>query len=370
MAFELQVEESLGGGLHRILLERIDESLNLLQEPGEDFDKSVHEARKNCKRIRAVLRLMRYEIGNKPYGRENMVARDISRLLAPMRDSWVIVETLDGLKAQFADQLPADSFDSIRAKLVSQYEVVRERFMADETILPQAIVELEALRKRVAKIELSDDFAAVGKGWQRVYQRGREGMAAAYAKANDPHEFHDWRKRVKYLWHQFEIFDIIWPVYMSEAAAELHKLADYLGDAHDLFVLKETIQEQPDIFADEPNCELLFKLIDQVQAHYEAAARPLGERLYAEQPSAFTVRLGQYWQVWQRYQVNGLPVQTVVLQPPTLLSSTEAAAQLGISVKQLRQKIGRGELPAVKVSGAWVINASDLADYPFPENES
>lgn len=363
MAFALQTEESLGNGLSRILLERIDESIHLLREPGEDFDKSVHEARKNCKRMRAVLRLLRYELGSKTYRRENVAARDVSRHLSPMRDSWVIVETVDEVKAQFADQLPAEAFASIREKLVGRYETVRDRFVGDETILPEAIAALEAMRERVAGLQLLDKFAAVADGWQRVYKRGRDGMDAAYGDAYDPHEFHDWRKRVKYLWHQFEIFDIIWPVYMSEAADELHQLSDYLGDAHDLFVLRETIEEHPELFADEPDRELLLKLIDQLQTRNEAAARPLGERLYAEKPAAFVARMGHYWEVWQLYQFNGLPHQTEADLQRTLLSSSEAAAQLGITVNELRHKIAEGEIPAVKVSGSWVILAADLAEY-------
>lgn len=363
MAFVLQTEESLGSGLSRILLEKIDESIHLLKEPGEDFDKSVHEVRKNCKRIRAVLRLLRYELGSKRYDRENITARDVSRLLSPMRDSWVIVETLDGVKAQFADQLPADAFVSIRTKLLSQYEAAQERFMGDETILPKTIAELEAMRTRVAEFKLNDKFSAVAGGWRRVYKRGRKRMSAAYGYQRDPHEFHDWRKRVKYLWHQFEIFDIIWPVYMSEAGDELHQLSDYLGDAHDLFVLKETIEDQPELFADEPDRELLFKLIDELQIKNETAARPLGARLYAEKPTAFVARMGQYWDVWQRYQFNGLPHQIETDLQRTLLSSLEAAAQLGITVNELRHKIAAGEIPAVKVSGSWVIMAVDLADH-------
>ena len=65
-------------------------------------------------------------------------------------------------------------------------------------------------------------------------------MAAAES-TSDPHVFHDWRKRVKYLWHHLEILYPMAPWRFDVAIREVRKIASYIGDAHDLDVLKATV---------------------------------------------------------------------------------------------------------------------------------
>src|SRR3970282_1293730 len=101
MAYRLEANENVSTGIRRVILERVDQALNDLTNPDKDRDKGVHDARKNCKRIRAALRLIRGEIGDELYRQENIRIRDAARLIASARDSWVMVETLDKLVADF-----------------------------------------------------------------------------------------------------------------------------------------------------------------------------------------------------------------------------------------------------------------------------
>ena len=58
---------------------------------------NVHGARKQLKRARATLRLLRPTLGDELYRRENTVARDAARPLSMARDHEVLSDTLDGL---------------------------------------------------------------------------------------------------------------------------------------------------------------------------------------------------------------------------------------------------------------------------------
>ncbi|NIS31707.1 MAG: CHAD domain-containing protein, partial [Actinobacteria bacterium] len=60
----------------------------------QHFDGGIHDARKKLKRLRALLRLVRDDIGDSAYHNENVVLRDTARTLAGMRDAGVLRTTL------------------------------------------------------------------------------------------------------------------------------------------------------------------------------------------------------------------------------------------------------------------------------------
>ncbi|MGH8873052.1 MAG: hypothetical protein ACRDWS_13900, partial [Acidimicrobiia bacterium] len=62
-AYRLLPDEPLGVGLKRLSVESIDEAISGFYDGEEMFGEAVHTARKSMKRIRALLRLVRYEIG-------------------------------------------------------------------------------------------------------------------------------------------------------------------------------------------------------------------------------------------------------------------------------------------------------------------
>ena len=348
--FQIQAYETSESAIRRIGLELIDENRSLLAEPFVDEETAVHEARKNFKRLRAVLRLVRNVIGEGAYQQEDTCFRDAGRRLAVLRDSAVIVETLDNVCAFYAADLPQESFASIRAKLVDWQQAISQQFLQDGRMLREVTAVLQEARPRFAALPINQDgFGAFAAGLQHVYGRGRRCMDAAYA-ANSPELFHDWRKQVKYLWHHVELLTLVWPPVMDEVVRELHELSDYLGVAHDLVVLRHMLSEWADNFTADDDLPRLLALLAERQAALETAANPLGQRFYAERPSTFVHRLSVYWNTWQEFGFNGLPPQ-----PPRLISTQEAAAQLGVSVTAVRKRIASGELPAVKVGGVWVV---------------
>ncbi|NJN43471.1 MAG: CHAD domain-containing protein [Anaerolineae bacterium] len=143
-----------------------------------------------------------------------------------------------------------------------------------------------------------ENFQVFQKGLQRIYRQGQKAMAQAYAQPT-PEMFHEWRKRVKYLWYQIEILAALWPNMLENLAEELHTLSQYLGDDHDLAVLRRTVVEDPGGFVEEKELLLFVTLIDQKRLTLQAVSRPLGERLYFDPPKVFTNRIHSYWRAWR-----------------------------------------------------------------------
>ena len=82
MSYRFRIRETVPAGIRRIALEQIDQALVQLAGSGNDPDRDVRKARTCFKRLRAVLRLVRNEIGTEIYRQENAFYRDAGRRLS------------------------------------------------------------------------------------------------------------------------------------------------------------------------------------------------------------------------------------------------------------------------------------------------
>ena len=101
-AYRLLEGEPVGAGIRRILAAQVDDAIAQLRgEAGTEPAEAIHEARKDVKKIRSALRLVRDEIGDDVWRRENEHYRDVARKLSSFRDAEILVQALDGLGERF-----------------------------------------------------------------------------------------------------------------------------------------------------------------------------------------------------------------------------------------------------------------------------
>ncbi|HZO09472.1 MAG TPA: CHAD domain-containing protein [Myxococcota bacterium] len=281
-AYRLKLGEPLPGEIGRVARGRIDHALDELRGKTDSTpEEAVHEARKDMKKQRALLRLARGELGKQTFARENACFRDAARELAGARDADVMLETLGAL------ELPPGLGWELR-KLI-QAQVARNGTRDREAAAGRAVAILNEARKRVDDWPLAHEgFEAVADGLERTYRRGRRAFRAA---VDDPsaEALHEWRKRVKDLWYEHTLLRELWPPVMSAAGDEAHELSDRLGDDHDLVVLAAWVRGHLD--PDPDFADAVIRRREQLQR--EAFA--LGERLYAEKPSAYVRRIEGLW---------------------------------------------------------------------------
>jgi CHAD domain-containing protein len=271
---------------------RLDSAVEQLRDPDADEVEAVHEARKDLKKLRSTLRLVRPVLGEEAYQRENERYRDASRRLSETRDAQVLAETIDSLEHRFSDQPPPGGWEAIRGALAPREaddgaEVDRLR--------GRAAAEIEAGRGEVESLPLpGEGFDVVGPGLRRAYSRGRKRLAEAASEPSDE-RLHEWRKRSKDLWYHLRLLRPAWRPVLEPLADQAHELTDLLGDDHDLVVLEGRIAETDIPLSDEQRRDL-GGLIARRRAELQAQAFALGERLYAEKPKAFARRIGAYWE--------------------------------------------------------------------------
>jgi CHAD domain-containing protein len=300
MAFRLKVDESVKKGVRRIVRREIDGALDeLTGRDGDSRDEAVHDARKRFKKVRAVLRLVRDELGAKAYRRENHSFRDAARPLTEVRDAKVLVDTLDKLAKQYAGQLSADEVDRVRQQLQADRRAVRTRVLDTDGALGRVADAVEGARARLK------DWPIKHRGWQalrgglkRVYGSGRRAFTTAAADPTDEN-LHELRKQAKYLRHQLEVLEPVWPEIMKDFAGQVHELGDLLGDDHDLAVLRQTLAGDPERFGGAPALDPVFGLIERRRHELREAGLALGRRIYHDTTGNFVAGIRDYWRAWR-----------------------------------------------------------------------
>jgi CHAD domain-containing protein len=294
MPYRLDLATDPPDTLRAAVREQLDDAVRRLRDDrGENPAKAVHEARKDLKKARSLLRLARPGLPRSVYRRENTALRDVGRSLSGARDADVLAETAADLGERFAGQLAEAQFAALHAALAAEAAEARGAEGGDAA--DAAIATLDAVAARVGDWPLERcDHDTLVHGATRAYKRGRAALAAA-EKTPSVERLHDLRKRVKDLWYHGRLLEEAWPRVVKAQSKAAHDLADLLGDDHDLAVLAERVEGGVGHETGTPiDDEAVLDLIARRRAELQAEAMPIARRLYAEPPKAFRARLREY----------------------------------------------------------------------------
>ncbi|MEA2362206.1 MAG: hypothetical protein QOD71_1351 [Thermoleophilaceae bacterium] len=305
-SFRFDPRESVPDEVRRVAQGRIDHAIDELRGKSDSSrEEAVHEARKDMKKLRALLRLARGELGERVYRGENDSFRDTARELAGVRDADVMLATMGDLEERYGE-LPGAG-RRLRPALVAH----RFRTSAG-SLKPAAKAAVETLaeaRDRVADWPLeTDGFEAFEEGLGRIYRQGRRDFRAAQ-KLPSAERVHEWRKRTKDLWYHLSLLQDTWKPVVSALADEAHELSDRLGDDHDLAVLLEWAHRHASTLdGADPVLRGFDVIVQSRRKELQDEAFAYGARLYADKPSVFVERLEGWWDASRR-QVSVPPPQ-------------------------------------------------------------
>jgi len=280
-----EVGAGAGRKARRLCAARIDAAASALG--GRPDDAAVHLARRELKRARALLRLVRLGLPRDAFAAVNAALRDVGRTLGAARDAAVLRELAREMAAA-AGIAPA-ALRPLVARLDRERRTRRAGIDAR-----QARAALATARARLLGARIEGDGTMLADGFVRVYRRGRRAYAAARELPRAA-RLHAWRRHVKHYWHALETLEPAWPRLMTALAAEAHRLADVLGAHHDCTLLAARLHSAP-------LPPLLRRRLAAALAKRRGALRArafaIGERLYEERPRRLAPRAAQWWQHW------------------------------------------------------------------------
>jgi CHAD domain-containing protein len=293
MSFFLKQNEDIVTGLKRIILEQINNSQSLLNN-SKITGTSIHSVRKNIKRIRSILRLIRFEL-NGAYKEENAFYRDIGRKLSVIRDSKVFIDTINKLKNQ-KGRFPEIVLLKVRSFFYKEKRRISKIFFESGSIIESKEL-LEAGKNRIAGLVLEDKgFKTIYDGIKKIYGEGKKLLDKCKADPNSKN-LHEWRKNVKYLWYQIRILRRAWPAPLKGFEGELHLLSDLLGDDHDLTLLSSEINSKENLNILDKEKRAITKTIINKQMRIRKSAYLIGMKIYTESPKSFADRLNSYYNI-------------------------------------------------------------------------
>ncbi len=288
MAYKLNSEKLTGKTLRKVSVEQTARALEALSKPTVQPE-DVHEARKAVKRVRSLLKLLEPELPADTFRARYKGIGKAGDHLAGARDRHVLDVTLDKLLVRFGkDFKPAAS--AVRSMLdVSTPAAQPSRLTDNELKQAKRVFAQEA--SRLAKLDVSGKgFDLIAAGLEETYRTAKKNFASAYRRPNDE-RFHDMRKAVQWHWRHMALLSRCWPAYFGLRVDACRKLAEALGDDHDLAVLMEFVDRQADA-ALRAKVDAAARLR---QKELRAQAQALAERLFAETPRAFRRRMCCYW---------------------------------------------------------------------------
>lgn len=291
--FEIRKRESFEQGTHR-MLEQLNSEIARLMIAGSRVHISIHEARKNVKKLRAILRLARHEIGKEKYSELNTFYSGVGQQVALLRDDTSMVELFENFK----ENIKSPELQKVIQKSIRLTKKKREKEFADfhhnKTDLHlNKILSSKTLALKQLIIPGNPEvfiLQSVGKVHsdtiKRMKQAEKEGSNEAY---------HNWRKQVKYLMFQMMILKNAWPLFFEAYIDELNKLQKLLGSLHDLNILNNYVVEGDLLTLDKKQKEILLNYIYPRRASLKKQVHTIGKQLFAESSPAFSKRLLGIW---------------------------------------------------------------------------
>jgi CHAD domain-containing protein len=284
MSYAIEPGEGVDEALRRITGEQLEKALAACEE---ELHHGIHEVRKRCKKIRALLRLVR-KAEPDLYREKNDRLRDLARTLSDCRDAQANIEVIDER---------GDSLDPALRSLLREASIERR----DQRVGQQdGHGRLDRVRTALA-VTLEDlgawsvdatGWAALEGGLQKTYRRARHRWLEL---GDDPsmEALHEWRKRCKYHRHHVDLLRRAFPGPLEAREDALHDLTDLLGDDQDCVRLaRVTAQEE---LLDDDGIDAVRAWADDLHAETLEDVRALGEKLFVEKPKVLAERFEAAW---------------------------------------------------------------------------
>jgi CHAD domain-containing protein len=296
MSLSLGRNESVCTAIKRVTHRRIDYVVKLLDRRSDaGAGQGIHEARKQLKQLRALLRLIDHEIGRKRRSRADSRVREVTRSLSPLRDTTVLLATLQGLHRRGA--IPSGSFATMRSDLRIRLKRTRDQVLASPRKRKWLAKCLLATRRQVARWPpIHRGWKAIGPGLRQAY---RAGSAAALALDGSDEAFHAARKRAKDLLYTMEFLRQVQRRSMPAKIAAARRLTDCLGNDRDLALLMRALGSELRGRLRPAELKRLTTTVARLRRSLQLEARALAQALYAQTEDAFVGLIHSYWRKWR-----------------------------------------------------------------------
>jgi CHAD domain-containing protein len=291
VAYRLKKGKSASKELSRVVAREFEKAVTDLDHADSSPAEAVYEARKHVKKIRAVLRMLQKDLG-KDYVVQNRRLRTVAHQLSSLRDADAAADTMESVRRRYPQLVTPSILASVQKGLRSRKRVTTAR-VDPEHLVPRVERSLRRSAERTPqRVRRVVRRTAMSAGILRGYERARDALAEVHTTPDDG-MFHRWRRRVKDHWYHIRLLEGL-NGRAHARARTLKRLETWLGDDHNLVLLRGTILDNPTRFGDEKTTALVLGCVTKHQTSLRRRALKLGDRAFAQKPRAFR-RLVARW---------------------------------------------------------------------------
>ncbi len=288
MSYRLDLDQQPVATARQTLAAQLEKAVSRLEgERGHDAAAQLHDVRKDLKKSRSLLRLMRPALPEGLHEGEMATLRESARAISAARDADVLPVTLTRLRERNVGRVPKRTYVALEALLAERVHTAgaQEALAGQVDVLRAACERVEGWPLReISWVEILDEF-------QRTYRRGRKAFGRAQRQSSVDN-LHEWRKRAKDLLYQLSLLQAAWPAVLEAYAQQAHRLTDLLGDDHDLAMLISVMRDAGGPAGEVPTpMDPVVALAEHRRLQLQAKAWRLGERLYGEPPKTLRRRM-------------------------------------------------------------------------------
>ena len=292
MAYRLRRKGSLASELARVVTKEFEEARKEIGGRNNGRTEAVHEARKHVKKIRAVLHLLEKALADN-FRTHDRRLKAVGHQLSSLRDVDAEAETMKTVRDHYPRLVTPSVFAGVCGGLAKQKRRTVARVHPDR-LLQRVELELRRdARSMPRDVRRSGRYRALLAGLVRGYRRARTAMDAVIATPEDA-GFHAWRRRVKDHWYHMRLLEEL-SVQAHARVGRLKRLETWLGDDHNLVILRTAIQNAPARFGDERSTALVLGCIAKFSTLLRRRALKLGQPLFARKPRMFRQSIDGWW---------------------------------------------------------------------------
>ncbi len=254
----------------------IAEATKALHHPDLD-DEAVHGARKDLKRARSGLRLLR-PLDEAAYRRENARLRDAGRWLSGVRDDKVLL----GMLAKLLERERKPKGRRLLERLMARLEKERQRDWRAVRTAKRRRELREVLGETAHRVDAwhapHAHTPVPAAALKQLYRKGRKAFKRSRKLPSDE-RLHEARKQAKHLGHAVELLtDGKPPGRAKKVLKRASAVGDWLGEDHDLAVVESRFAHLPAAPA-KPK-QKLERRLEKRRARLQKKALKVARKLY------------------------------------------------------------------------------------------
>ena len=297
MGYRIRPEADFTEEFRSVATDQLSRAITVLDERPDGVDEAIHSFRKNLKRLRSLYRLVAREVPDFQK-RENARLRETARSLSAIRDAAALIGTVEYLRhtARSPDEHEA------LGRIITVLEGRRDWMAEAERGLEQRLKEAAGtLKEAIASLDTiafdgnhRKNARMLGKSWRRTSLKAKAALMACHDEGT-AEDFHDLRKRTYDYRLYHTLLSDVWPGAMKAKRDAAKTLVEDLGHIHDLVVLSELVEAEPQLFTRNDDLTHLLDAIIFRQQEDRRQALVKAEAVFADDPDEEAQRIELLW---------------------------------------------------------------------------